>query len=134
VHEEMASWYAVRNNVITVSMIIAGVVITTVTQLPLDGPWMKFALAVLGVLSTALASIVKFLGYEAKNKAHVLVAQQFLNLRQDIELQLCLPVTDEAAFVVGLSKSYRAIIAASPVTAFDRRSMAPGAHGHTDDV
>jgi hypothetical protein len=125
-HEEASAWYDVRYNAITISAIVLTLVIASVSALPLDGPWFKYAVSVMALVSASASSIIKKLGYEALMQRHLLAAQQFLDLRETIEVELTLSPseTSHKAFIRQVSQRYRAIVAAAP-SVLARRLVAP---------
>jgi hypothetical protein len=118
-HSEARARYSRRFQVITISSILLGFVITSVSQLPFDTLWFRYTLLVLGLASTANAAIIRNLGYETLQHEHDSAAHKYLRLRDTIRLHICSETKDDAeTFLPHISDAYEQILSNSPALHF----------------
>lgn len=117
IHDASSNWYQSRFAMVTIFSILLSAAITAISQLPLEGPNFKYAVGILALLSTTVAAIIKFIGYERYQTRHHLTSQLFLELRESIQVQLCMdPMYRQNGYVYMLyiSKTYRSILSQAP--------------------
>lgn len=117
IHDESSIFYQRRFNIVTIFLIVLGVLITAISQLPLSGVYFKYVIGILGLASTALAAIFKFLKYEALQAEHRLASQAFLDLNEEIHEQCILTYKRRIngyIYLSRISKQFRNIVKQAP--------------------
>lgn len=119
-HDAASKWFQSRYSMVTITAIIFGATITTLSTMPLSEEttiYRRYVVATLGLLSTVVTAIIKFLNYEGIQTRHSMVAQKFLELRENIQVQFCLlPPNRQNGYVylLQVSKTFRSIVNEAP--------------------
>lgn len=116
IHEQSAIYCENRYNLFSFLLIFLSFMTTCVSGIPFDdlicNSYYKLVLAVLSFMTTTLATISKFLNYQAYAARHRIGSQKFLELNQTITEELIKPQfknTNGKNFVKWASATFRSI-------------------------